>query len=285
VNFGEKNPQHTGKMMDTSQFIGFSFSILIGISLGLIGGGGSILTLPVLVYFLGINPVLSTAYSLFVVGTTSLVGCIHYMRNDLVHYRAALAFVLPSFTTVFLTRKYILPAIPDPVFSLAKREVSKEVALMIFFAFTMLMASYSMIKGKNKTPEQKKSPLGFSYSMVLIVIAGALVGLLTGVIGAGGGFLIIPALVLLARLDMKMAVGTSLLIIAVKSLFGFAGDMATVAIDWIFLLEFTLFSVIGIFAGSYLSRYIEGEKLKRTFGWLVLGMSICIISKELGLIF
>lgn len=283
--FWEKNPGSNGKMMDTSQFIGFSFSILIGVSLGLIGGGGSILTLPVFVYLLGINPVLSTAYSLFVVGTTALVGSVNYMRNDLVNYRATLAFAVPSFTTVFLTRKYLLPAIPDPLFSLKEWELSKDMALMIFFAFIMLAASYSMIRSKKKTDSKTKEVDSFSHSMALIVFGGALVGILTGFVGAGGGFLIIPTLVLLARLDMKMAVGTSLLIIAVKSLIGFAGDVANVTIDWIFLLEFTLLSVIGIFVGSYLSRFIEGEKLKKTFGWLVLGVSICIISKELNLIF
>lgn len=265
--------------MTTIQLIGFSASIFIGISLGLIGGGGSILTLPVLVYMMGINPVLSTAYSLFVVGTTSLVGSVSYMRKAQINYRAALVFAIPSFLAVFLTRKYLVPAIPDPVFSLGAFELSRNVAIMLFFALVMLAASFSMIRDKKGETRQEIGEVQFN--LPLIALEGALVGTLTGIVGAGGGFLIIPALVLLARLPMKMAVGTSLLIIAAKSLIGFLGDLSNMPVDWPFLLEFTAFSIVGIFVGTYLSRYVPGEKLKKTFGWFVLVMGVYIIAKEL----
>jgi hypothetical protein len=263
--------------MDSIQIFGYSASILIGVSLGLIGGGGSILTLPVLVYLLGFSPVLSTAYSLFIVGTTSLVGSVNYMRKGLVNYQAALVFAIPSFISVFLTRKYFVPAIPDSLFTIVGFEVTKNIGIMLFFALVMLAASYSMITNKKKEGEESGA-LNFNYP--LIGLEGAVVGILTGIVGAGGGFLIIPALVLLAKLPMKMAVGTSLLIIAAKSLIGFTGDISNIAVNWTFLLQFTALSVIGIFIGTYLSRFIEGEKLKKSFGWFVLAMGIYIITKE-----
>lgn len=259
--------------------LGYFASILIGVSLGLIGGGGSILTVPVLVYLLGMNPVLSTAYSLFVVGATSLVGSFTYMRKKLVDYRAALVFAVPSFITVFLTRKYLVPAIPDPVFTLGDFTLSKGAGIMGLFALIMLAAAFSMIRHK-EDQEKDSGGEGTSFNYPLIGLEGAAVGLLTGLVGAGGGFLIIPALVLLAKLPMKMAVGTSLLIIAAKSLIGFLGDVGQQAIDWHFLTVFTSLSVVGIFLGSYLTRFIPGEKLKRLFGWFVLGMAVFILWKE-----
>ena len=260
------------------EITGYFFWILIGLRLGLIGGGGSILTLPVLVYLLGISPVLSTAYSLFIVGSTSLVGSITFIKKKLINYKAAIIFAVPSFIAVFITRKYLVPAIPEHIFSIGDFEVSKNIAIMIFFALVMLAASYSMIKDKK---EEKESLEEVNFNYPLIAIEGFVVGTLTGVVGAGGGSFIIPALVLLAKLPMKMAVGTSLLIIAAKSLFGFVGDIGTQTIDWPFLFKFTGFSIIGIFIGTYLGKFIPGQKLKKSFGWFVLVMAIYIIIKEL----
>lgn len=265
--------------MSTLEVFGFGASILIGVSLGLIGGGGSILTLPVLVYLLHLNPVTSTAYSLFIVGSTSLVGSFTYMRKELVNYQAAIVFAIPSFIAVYLTRKYLVPSIPSSLFTVGGFEVTKNIAIMVFFALVMLGASYSMIKDKKEAKGNDSEELKFNYP--LISLEGGVVGILTGIVGAGGGFLIIPALVLLARLPMKMAVGTSLLIIAAKSLIGFVGDMSNMQVDWPFLLEFTALSVVGIFVGTYMSKYIPGEKLKKSFGWFVLVMGMYIIAKEL----
>jgi uncharacterized protein len=265
--------------MTSSEILGFSASLFIGISLGLIGGGGSILTLPVLVYLLHISPLLSTAYSLFVVGVTSLVGSVNFMQKKLINYKAAVVFAVPSFTTVFLTRKFLVPAIPDHLFNIGQFEVSKNLGIMIFFAIIMLIASFSMIKSKKEEKEEAEAELKFNYPM--IALEGGLVGVLTGIVGAGGGFLIIPALVLFARLPMKMAIGTSLLIIAAKSLIGFLGDLSNLSIDWTFLLPFTAISVVGIFIGTYFSKFIAGSKLKTAFGWFVLVMGIYIITKEI----
>ncbi len=265
--------------MDSIVIIGFAAAILIGISLGLIGGGGSILTVPVLVYILGVNPVLATAYSLFVVGSTSLVGAATYMRKGLVNYKTALVFAVPSFIAVFLTRKFLVPALPDPLFTVGEAIITKNIGIMVFFALIMLAASYSMITTKKCVDCDEDEPVAFNFPM--IALEGSVVGLITGIVGAGGGFLIIPALVLLAKLPMKMAVGTSLLIIAAKSLIGFLGDLSTQTIDWQLLLIFTALSIVGIFIGSALSKKINEEILKTGFGWFVLAMGIYIITKEL----
>jgi len=265
--------------MDVIVLIGFAAAILIGVSLGLIGGGGSILTVPVLVYILDVDPVLATAYSLFVVGSTSLVGAGTYMKKGLVNYKTAVVFAIPSFIAVFLTRKFLVPALPDPLFTIGEAAITKSIGIMVFFAIIMLAASFSMIRNKKCKDCDENEEIKFNFPM--IALEGSVVGVITGIVGAGGGFLIIPALVLLARLPMKMAVGTSLLIIAAKSLIGFLGDVSTQTIDWQMLLIFTALSIVGIFIGSALSKKINEKALKKGFGWFVLIMGIYIIGKEL----
>lgn len=264
------------------EVLGYIGALFIGLVLGLIGGGGSILTVPILVYMLGFNPVVATAYSLFVVGTTSLVGAVRNMFKGMVDYKTAFIFALPAFMAVYATRAYLLPAIPEELWVFRFREseynITKNLAIMIFFAFMMLAASISMINNKKKS-NQATTAAPYNYSM--IIPKGLLVGVLTGVVGAGGGFLIIPALVLLAKLPMKNAVATSLLIIAINSLIGFLGDVNHLEIDWTFILLFTSLSVIGIFIGIWLNKFIEGNRLKTFFGWFVLVMGIYVIYKEL----
>lgn len=261
-------------MIETLGYIG---ALLIGIVLGLIGGGGSILTVPVLVYLLFVNPVTATAYSLFVVGVSALVGAISNIKKGLVDFKTAIVFSIPAFIAVYVTRRYLVPAIPESLFTINDFEVTKNIGIMVFFAIIMLAASISMIR--NKKPEPDADTV-VTYNYPLILIEGFVVGILTGIVGAGGGFLIIPALVLLAKLPMKKAVATSLLIIAIKSLIGFIGDIETLDIDWNFLLLFTGISVVGMFVGIWLNKFIDGKKLKNGFGWFVLIMGIYIIFKE-----
>jgi uncharacterized membrane protein YfcA len=268
--------------MEGIEIAGYIASILIGISLGLIGGGGSILTVPVLVYLLGVEPVLATAYSLFIVGATSLVGAVPKYRQGLVNSKTALIFGAPAIAAVYATRKFIVPAIPEEVFSVGSFTVTKAILLMLLFAVLMVVASYSMIKGK-KEEEEEAPAAKQSFNYPLILLEGAVVGVLTGLVGAGGGFLIIPALVLLSKLPMKQAVGTSLLIIAAKSLIGFLGDIGHQEIDWQLLGIVTALAIGGIFAGNWLSHKIHGDQLKKGFGWFVLVMGIYIIIKELFL--
>src|SRR6056300_406326 len=249
--------------------IGYVASVFIGISLGLIGGGGSILTVPVLVYLFGISAELSTAYSLFIVGTTALVGGIRNATLGNVNYKTAVVFTIPAFIAVYATRAFLVPAIPNEIMSVGSFVLTKDIAIMVFFALVMLAASVSMIRNKRKEEEDENAVPKFN--VPAIILEGAVVGVLTGIVGAGGGFLIIPALVLFAKLPMKKAVGTSLLIIAAKSLIGFIGDVQRFGdqLDWTLLLTVTAIAVFGIFIGIYLNKFIDGKKLKKGFGWFV----------------
>lgn len=260
---------------------GYLASILIGLSLGLIGGGGSILTVPVLVYLFGIDPILGTAYSLFIVGVTSVIGSISYSHHSLVDVRTAFIFGLPSIVAVFLTRAYLVPAIPQEVLRLGDLIIDRGMMLMLLFAILMLVASIGMIRPTTKSPKSPQSALTHrKYPYILILIEGLVVGSLTGLVGAGGGFLIIPALVILGRLPMKQAIGTSLVIISAKSLLGFLGESGLRDLDWGFLLSVTAFAILGIFLGMKLSHRIDGARLKPAFGWFVFVMGIYIILKE-----
>jgi uncharacterized membrane protein YfcA len=264
--------------MNSMDVVGYLATIFIGISLGIIGGGGSILTVPVLVYLFKVDPLIATAYSLFIVGTTSVVGSFSYFRKNLINIKTAIVFGIPSIVAVFLTRAFVLPAIPKQIVSIGDFILTKSDLLMLLFAVLMIIASYSMIKKENKSYFEKSVKQQFNYSLILI--EGAVVGLLTGLVGAGGGFLIIPALVLLSGLPMKEAVGTSLVIIAAKSLIGFFGESGETAFDWPFLAKVTLFAIGGIFIGMSIGRKINSSKLKPAFGWFVLVMGIYIIIKE-----
>ena len=258
--------------------LGFIGALLMGLVLGLIGGGGSILTVPIMVYFLDVNPILATAYSLFIVGITAFVGAVRNFQNQLVDFKTGIIFAIPAFIGVYIARAYFIEMIPDEIIILSA-VLQKGTAIMIFFSLIMLLASYFMIRENNN--EIKSSTL--NYSKLFLSIEGLVVGILTGIVGAGGGFLIIPALVLFAKLPMKKAVATSLMIIAIKSLFGFIGDLGNVNLifDWSLLLLFTILSVIGIYFGIYLTKFIEGKSLKKGFGWFVLIMAFIILLKEI----
>jgi len=261
------------------EYLGYLCATLIGISLGLIGGGGSILTVPVLVYLVDIDPLTATAYSLFIVGTTSLVGGVQKYTQGHVNLKSVLFFGIPSIVAVFMTRMYIVPALPKQLFEIGNFIVTDDIFIMILFAMLMVAAAFSMIyQGKVKEGKVKSTEPRFNYP--LIILEGIVVGSLTGLVGAGGGFLIIPALVLLTRLPMKIAVGTSLVIIALKSLIGFTGDLAHMKMDWTLLLIFTGLAVAGIFIGNQLSHGLDNQKLKKGFGWFILVMGIYILLKE-----
>lgn len=260
------------------EIIGYFASALIGISLGLIGGGGSIVTVPVLVYLFGISPTLAISYSLFVVGFTSLVGAIKSYRTGKVDMKIVMLFGSVSITTVFISRKFLVALLPDVFFTIGSFNVTHSLFVMVVFAILMVAASLSMIRDK----KTETSDSGHKQPMLLIVY-GILIGAVTGLLGAGGGFLLIPALVILMKLPMKKAVGTSLLIIALNSLIGFLGDIGQHKIDWKLLATVTAIAVVGIFVGGFFNEKINSHKLKKGFGWFVLIMGIYIIVKELFL--
>ena len=260
------------------EVIGYISAVFIGIILGLIGGGGSILTVPVLVYILAIEPVLATAYSLFIVGTTALVGAVKNIKTGNIDIKTGIVFSIPSLFAVYFTRRIIIPSIPQKIIIINDFSLSKETGIMLFFSLIMLLAATSMIYKRKEKRKEKENKIKYT----AISLEGLVVGVFTGLVGAGGGFLIIPALVLLGGLSMKKAIGTSLMIISVKSLIGFTGDLSTALnIDWFFLSSFCFFSVLGMGLGLHISKFIEGQKLKKVFGWFVLLISLFVFIKEL----
>lgn len=266
--------------MEISHLIGYILAVFVGITLGMLGSGGSILSVPILVYVMGIEPILATAYSLFIIGTTSLVGGIHKAQQKLVDFKKVVLFGIPTVISVFITRKILVPRIPDIIFSTEIFTLHKSVLIMVVFAIVMIFASFRMIKPlKEIIISDGKKPNYYK-----IVLLGILIGLISGFVGAGGGFLIVPTLLFFAKMPMKMAVGTSLFIVSSQSLIGFLGDiMGDQIIDWELLQIFTLASIVGIFIGNFISKKVEDEKLKISFGWFVLAMGIYIIIKELFL--
>ena len=257
------------------EILGYVGALFIGLVLGLTGGGGSILTVPILVYLMSVSPVTATAYSLFIVGTTSTFGAIQNYRKNLVDIKNGFIFAIPSFIAVYLTRKFIVPRIPEIIIE-SPILITKNTFLMLFFAVIMIFGALSVLKKKSQdnNNEEKRN-------LILIGIQTFTIGIIIGLVGAGGGFLIIPSLILFAKLPMRKAVGTSLFIIAMNSLVGFIGDVQNLVIDWTFLLTFSAISVVGIFIGMYLTKYTNESQLKKIFAYFVLVMAAIILLKEM----
>lgn len=261
------------------EILAYILAILIGLSLGLIGGGGSILTVPILVYILGVEAAeTAPAYSLFVVGVSSFIGVILKVKQKEVNFKTAFFFGIPTVIAIFLTRKFLVPEIPDNLLTIANFELSKRVFIMGLFSIIMIIAAVIMIKGR-KGMEIAEKELNRK-NHITNFIGGLGIGGVTGLVGAGGGFMIIPALIKIGNLNMKTAIGTSLTIIAMNSFFGFLGSMGSIEINWQLLIPFTALAGIGIFIGSSLSKKIDGSKLKTGFGYFILVMGLFILIKE-----
>ncbi|MDR6845991.1 sulfite exporter TauE/SafE family protein [Flavobacterium granuli] len=258
------------------EYFGYLASVIIGLSLGLIGGGGSILTIPILVYLFKIDPKLATSYSLFIVGVTALSGCYTHYRMGNLKIKSAMYFAIPSVFSILVIREVIILKIPNVIFTINDFQVTKNFLIMIIFAVLMMAASLSMIN--------KKGPhiLSAHTNYLQLAIIGSVIGIVTGFLGAGGGFLIIPALLFFANLPMKQAVGTSLLIIFINSSIGFLGDLFIgTPIDYVFLASISSMAFVGMLIGTHLSKKMDGNKLKPIFGWFVLVMGIYILIKEI----
>ena len=263
------------------EIAGYIAAVFIGIVLGMMGGGGSILTVPVLVYLFYLNPLIATTYSLFIVGVTSMTGGARAYSKKQVDFKAVSEFGIPSIFAIFITRHYLLPAIPEQLFSIGKIIFTKDTLLMVVFALLMLTASIFMILNADEGKEHQEQGKDRNNKTLSLAIWGFAIGVITGLLGAGGGFLIIPALVLFMKLPMKTAIGTSLVIIAINSIFGFLFSLKQTPLDWKILLLFTGLSIVGIYLGSRFSEKIPGKTLKKWFGCFVLIMGIYIIIKEI----
>jgi uncharacterized protein len=253
------------------QVAGYCLSVFIGFSLGLIGGGGSILTIPVLVFFFKIDPALATTYSLFIVGLTAISGIIpHYRMHD-IDYKTVFLFGIPSVIILFVMRRWLLALIPLTILHFGTLMITKSLFIMIVFSVIMLIAGWSMIRKNSYTPSKE------TQSFSRLIIQGCITGAITGFIGIGGGFIIVPSLVLFAGLPMKKAIGTSLIIITFNCLVGILGDMeAAASLDYFFLSTFATFAIIGILVGTWAIQLIPDKKLKPVFGWIILAMSVIV---------
>lgn len=266
--------------MELVEILGYFGALVVGLVLGLIGGGGSILTVPILVYFLGFSPIVATGYSLFVVGSTALVGTLRNIKKNTIDFKTAIVFAIPSIITVFMVRILVIPNLPEVIFSIGNFTLTNSLFIMLLFALIMLLAGWSMINSKDLNNDSVIKVFNKTHYFAIGTQAIG-IGVLAGLVGAGGGFLIVPALVLLVKLPIKKAISTSLFIIAVQSLIGFLGDIKTLVIDWQFLLTFTAISILGIFIGLTLSKKITAKKLKKGFGYFTIIMAIFILFKEL----
>lgn len=262
------------------EIIGYIASIFIGISLGLIGSGGSILTVPVLVYLFAVDPVVATSYSLFIVGLTSAVGSFSYLKRKMLNGKVIAMFGIPSIISVILTRNFVVPAIPAYIGTIGSLHITKDLLLLLLFALLMTGAAYGMIKNRKRIPVQNTGETESSLNISLLIGHGLFIGFITGLIGAGGGFLIIPALVMLLKIPMKDAVGNSLVIIAANSFIGFFNSHNHDDINWRLLFTIAALAITGIFIGIRLSKNIDGNKLKPAFGWFILAMGLYIIIRE-----
>lgn len=261
--------------------IGFLAILLMGIILGSLGAGGSILTVPILVYLFKIQPVLSTSYSLFLVGFTAIIGSFLYLKKGQIDFNIAVKFAIPSIISVYLTRRFLIPRIPSE-FQLFGIVLEKDLLVLILFAIMMLLASLFMIRNPSEnTFNDHKPSLTPIIRNILIIIESLIVGLITATVGAGGGFLIIPVLVLLNNISIKSAIGTSLIIIAAKSLTGFIGDIqAGVDLDYMLAAILIILSSLGMFLGSMINKYIDSQQLKKAFGYFLMITSVIMIIKE-----
>ena len=261
--------------MNYLELIGFFGAFLTGIIIGLFGGGGSILAVPIFVYLFQLNPILATSYSMFVVGFSAAIGTLINIRKKLIEYKTAFIFTLPALVSVFLTRRFIIPNLPDVIMSMGSFTITKEMALM-FFSLIIILSSVFMMKKPTTVASKSDS----KRKDLFLLVIGLGVGLLTGLVGAGGGFIIVPALVLFAKLSIKQAVATSLIIITFNSLIGFSADLSLLQIEWRFLSLFTALSVLGIFVGTYFSNFVQESTLKINFARFMIVMAAVIIFKE-----
>lgn len=261
--------------------IGFIAASLMGLILGLLGGGGSMLTVPILFYIFKLPAVIATGYSLIVVGITSLIGAVHYGKDRLVEPKTAILFALPSMAGVFTARKWLVPSLPEAV-ELGLISITKDQTIMIAFASLILAVSVSMLMIKREELAPQRLPDSKTKQTLLLAGQGLLTGIVTGFVGAGGGFIIVPILILLTGLPVRKAIATSLFIIAINSTAGIAGDISEgLTIDPFFLGKFIAFTIVGVVVGSMINRAVPVALLRKGLAYFVFTMGVLIMLKEL----
>ncbi|HIG45116.1 MAG TPA: sulfite exporter TauE/SafE family protein [candidate division Zixibacteria bacterium] len=270
-------------MMDISIIFGYGGMLFLGVVLGVMGAGGSILTVPILIYLFSIPASQATGYSLVIVGTSALIAALEYLRRRQSDIRLVMLFGGPAILGVYIMRRYLFPIVPDPVLSLHGVVLSKDTFVILLFAMVMLMAAISMIRSTTLTELDEVTRRHTQRHTVLISGVGFCVGVLTGFVGVGGGFIILPALMFWGDIPVKTAIGTSLSIIAANALIGFIGELqVSDTIDYSFLGVIIILPIIGIVIGMQLNKKLSADHLKTGFGWFVLIMGISIAIKELS---
>lgn len=250
--------------MEITLIVALVLAVFVGISLGLLGGGGAILTVPILTYIVGMEPREAIASSLFIVGVTSIVGVWRHAAARRVRWKTGITFGAASMAGAFvggITGGYV-----------------PGVILMILFAIMMVVVATTMIRGRKNVPATDGEEKQLRFSLVLLY--GLLIGFATGLVGAGGGFLIVPALSILGGLPMAVAVGTSLLVIVMNASAGFAGYLFSVSLNWPVVLAFAAAAVGGSFIGVKLAGIIPDKALRKGFGFFVLAMGIFVLAQE-----
>ncbi len=263
--------------MSDIELLGFGCALMVGLALGLIGGGGSILAVPIFAYLFELDPVTSTAYSLFVVGAIALFGGIHNARKGFVDWKIVCSFGIPAVFGVWLMRRIFIPALPDELLHIQHFVVTKRMMMFGLFAILMALSAISMLHDSRSQNIKPKQPI----STAVLIMQGLMLGFITGFVGAGGGFLIIPALILMAGLDVRTAIGTSLVIIALNSLLGFfLGDAMHLHIDWPFLLIFVSIALLGMAIGTQISKKLDASQLKKGFAYFIVFMALFVFYME-----
>ncbi len=259
-------------------YIGLFFSLLIGVVLGLVGGGGSILTVPLVNYFFGETMLIATTYSLFVVTFASGIGVIQRLNSKTIDFRKGLIFALPSMLTAFFIRGYVMPMFPVK-FPISGFMLSRDIVILVLLIIVMLYTAIRTLTSKRKHAEggEVVTPIW------VILFFGVLTGILSGFIGAGGGFIIVPILLRMG-LDMKRAVGTSMLIICIQSAVALMGDLFNQEIvqadfNWLLLASITVITVMGVFIGTYAQKYLSGNVLRKVFSFILIIVALGMISK------
>lgn len=264
--------------MDIIEFFGFVGAFFIGLIMGVLGGGGSILAVPILAYIFHFDEKIATAYSLCIVGSTGLIGGVRQALQKMVDWKVVFQFGFPAVIGITIVRAFLIPALPSDLFTIGDFFVTRRMAMFGLFAFLMVFAAISMLKGKKDDENIVENQLKFN---PVLLIQGFLIGGLTGMVGAGGGFLIVPALMMVAKLNMRKASATSLVIIAINSLIGFfIGDALHIKIDWTFLSIFIGISMLGILVGTYINKFLPIKFLKRTFAIFIILMAIFMFIEE-----